>query len=174
VVVARLSPEKDIATLLGAVALAAREHPPLRLEIAGDGPLRAELEAEASALGIADRVTFLGEVGDVPALLWRASLLALSSRTEGIALTLLEAMARGLPVVATAVGGNPEVVEDGRTGLLVPPGDSQALARAIVELIGDPERALRMGRDGRLRVERAFDARRMVADYEALYLDSPP
>lgn len=171
VAVARLSPEKDLGCLLRAAALAIRDFPSLRLEIAGDGPCRPELERLVGELGLAGRARFLGEVRDVPAMLARASLFALSSLTEGIPVTLLEAMARGLPVVATRVGGNAEVVADGETGLLVPAQDPPALARALLRLLRDPEEAHRMGLSGRRRVTERFDVRRMVAEYESLYLE---
>jgi glycosyltransferase involved in cell wall biosynthesis len=170
--VARLAPEKDVGTLLDAVALLGPRCPDFRLEIAGDGPCRAELEKRAQPLG--DRVRFLGVVHDVPALLSRARLFVLSSITEGISLTLLEAMARGLPIVATCVGGNPEVVSDGETGLLVPPRDPAALADALAHCWTRPESCARMGVAGRLRVEQRFDIRRMVAAYERLYTDPSP
>jgi glycosyltransferase involved in cell wall biosynthesis len=96
--------------------------------------------------------------------------MVLPSLSEGISLTLLEAMARGLPVVATRVGGNPEVVDDGVTGHLVPARDAGTLAGAVCALWGDGDRSAEMGRAGRARVERLFDVRRMVADYESLYL----
>jgi glycosyltransferase involved in cell wall biosynthesis len=169
VTVARLSPEKDIATLVRAADLVRRQQPGFRLEVAGDGPCLPELQALVDALALEGHVHFLGQVNDVPALLARASLFVLPSLTEGISLTLLEAAARGLPVVATRVGGNPEVVEDSLTGLLVPPGRPEELAAAILRLLGDPESARAMGRAGRERVEEHFDVRRMVAGYEALY-----
>jgi glycosyltransferase involved in cell wall biosynthesis len=169
VTVGRLSPEKDVATLVKAVALVVREQPAFRLEIAGDGPCMADLRRLATSLGLGDHVRFLGQVADIPSLLGRASLLTLSSVTEGISLTLLEGMARGLPVVATCVGGNPEVVVDERTGLLVPPKSPELLARAILRLRSSHDEAHRMGAEGRRRVEQFFDVRRMVADYEALY-----
>jgi glycosyltransferase involved in cell wall biosynthesis len=172
VAVARLSPEKDLANLVRAVALAAWDEPGLRLEIAGDGPCLPELEELVAELGVDERITFLGEIRDVPALLARASLFVLPSRSEGIPLTLLEAMARGLPAVATRVGGIPEVVVDGETGLLVPSGDPVALAQAIRRIRHDPGRGLRMGQAGRQHVEQHFDIRRMVGDYEALYRES--
>jgi glycosyltransferase involved in cell wall biosynthesis len=169
VTVARLSPEKDIATLLRAAAIAREEHHGLRLEIAGDGACLPSLQTVTRELGLGEQVRFLGRVRDVPAVLGRASLFVLPSLTEGVSLTLLEAMARGLPVVATRVGGNPEVVVEGETGLLVPPGSPPELARAMLRLQRDPDRSRRMGLAGRKRVERHFDIRRMVADYEALY-----
>jgi glycosyltransferase involved in cell wall biosynthesis len=167
--VARLSPEKDLRTLLRAAALAARDFPGLRLEIAGDGRCLVGLRWLAGELGLGERVTFLGEVRDVPALLARAALFVLPSRTEGISLTLLEAMARGLPLVTTRVGGNPEVVADGETGLLVPPGQPHELAAAMLSLLRDPDRGRRMGLAGRRRVEAHFEIRQMVARYEELY-----
>jgi glycosyltransferase involved in cell wall biosynthesis len=169
VIVARLAPEKDIPTLLEAVARVVRVRPDFTLEIAGDGPCRADLERRAGELGLGGQVRFLGQVRDVPALLARARLFVLSSRTEGISLTLLEAMARGLPVIATRVGGNVEVVAEGETGLLVPPGSPEELAAALLRLRGDGAACSRLGRAGRQRVEEFFDVRRMVADYEALY-----
>jgi glycosyltransferase involved in cell wall biosynthesis len=132
------------------------------------------MERLAASLGLEDSVKFLGTVSDVPALLARARLFVLSSITEGISLTLLEAMARGLPIAATRVGGNPEVVADGETGLLVPPGGSEALASAVSRLWTSPEMCARMGVAGRHRAEARFDVRRMVAEYERLYLCESP
>jgi glycosyltransferase involved in cell wall biosynthesis len=168
VVVARLTAEKDVQNLLRAVPQVARVLPQFRVEIAGDGPCRAALERLGAELGVAERVRFLGEVRDVPALLARARLFVLPSQTEGISLTILEAMASGLPVVATRVGGSPEVVEGG-TGVLVPPRDPEALAHAIVRVAGNPDEALLMGRAARRRVEAHFDVRKMVEQYAALY-----
>ncbi|MGA2700254.1 MAG: glycosyltransferase [Isosphaeraceae bacterium] len=167
--VARLSPEKDVANLVRAAAMALERAPDLRVEVAGGGPCREELGRLAAELGVADRIAFLGEVRDVPAVLARARMFVLPSRSEGIPLTVLEAMARGLPVVATRVGGLPEVVEEGVTGLLVPPADPAALAAAMVELWCDPDRRDRLGHAGRRRAEECFDIRRMVAQYESLY-----
>jgi glycosyltransferase involved in cell wall biosynthesis len=167
--VARLSPEKDLGTLLKAAALAAARDPSFRLEIAGGGPCLADLRRQAEELRLGERVRFLGEVRDVPALLGRARLFALSSISEGVSLTLLEAMGRGLPCVATRVGGNPEVVADGETGALVPPRDPAALADAMLHLWNAPEEARRLGLAGRRRVLEHFDVRRMAARYEALY-----
>jgi sugar transferase (PEP-CTERM/EpsH1 system associated) len=171
VAVARLSPEKDLANLVRAAAIAGREDPKLRVEAAGDGPCRAELVHLVGELGLEGRVSFLGEVRDVAGLLTRSAIFVLPSRSEGISLTLLEAMACGLPIVATRVGGTPEVVIDGQTGLLVPPRDPAALAHAVLQLRRDPDGARRMGEAGRRRVERDFGIHRMVGDYLALYLE---
>jgi len=171
VTVARLSPEKDVANLIRATAIAAREEDNLRVEVAGGGSCLEDLKGLAAELDVAERVTFLGEVRDIPALLGRARIFVLPSLSEGIPLTVLEAMARGLPVVATRVGGLPEVVIDGETGLLVPAADPPALAEAVLALWRDPDAAGRMGNAGRRRAEERFDVRRMVSQYEALYLE---
>jgi len=169
VMVSRLRPEKDIETLLRAASLVVREYPSFRLEIAGDGLLLGDLRCLAEKLGLEGKVRFLGEVQDIPALLAQASLFVLPSLTEGLSLTLLEAMARGLPVVATRVGGNPEVVVDGTTGLLVKAADAEELAAAMLRLLRTPEEGHRMGLAGRKRIEEYFDVRRMIADYQNLY-----
>lgn len=169
VLVARLCPEKDVPTLLDAVALAVSRRPDFRLQIAGDGICLPELRRRAAELNLDGHVAFLGMVDDVPALLAGARLLVLSSISEGVSLTLLEAMACGLPVIATRVGGTPEVVADGATGLLVPPRDPSALAAALLELYADVGRCRRLGEVGRRRVEESFDVRRMVARYERMY-----
>jgi glycosyltransferase involved in cell wall biosynthesis len=170
VVVARLSPEKDIATLLRATSLVAAEEPGFRLEVAGDGPCLGDLKALATELNLNERVTFLGLVSDVAAMLKQARLFVLPSLSEGVSLTILEAMARGLPVAATAVGGTPEVVHDGATGLLVEPARPDEMARALLRLWRDPRTGQAFGLAGRRRVEQDFDVRTMVRRYEELYL----
>lgn len=169
VMVARLSPEKDAESLVRAAALAARQLPAFRLEVAGDGPCLPALKQLAAGLGLENHVKFLGEVRDVPALLARASLFVLPSVSEGVSLTLLEAMARGLPVVATRVGGTPEVVADGETGFLVPPSCPEALAERMVFVLRFPELGRHLGLAGRRRVEEHFSATGMLRQYEALY-----
>jgi glycosyltransferase involved in cell wall biosynthesis len=136
--------------------------------IVGDGPLRAALEAHAAALG-AGRVRFTGTVADVRPLLAAMDVFVLPSWAEGMSNALMEAMAAGRPVVATAVGGNTEVVSDGKTGVLVPPGDPGAIARAVSDLLRDPERAMRLGTAARDDVTRRFEARARVAELERLY-----
>jgi glycosyltransferase involved in cell wall biosynthesis len=167
--VGRLSPEKDVTTLLKAAALVVERHPSFRLQIAGAGPCGVELAALAGSLGLMDRVEFLGDVSDVPALLARASLFVLPSVTEGLPLTVLEAMACGLPVVATRVGGTPEAVADGVSGLLVPPREPGLLAGAILRVHGDAGFAAQMGLAGHQRAKAQFDVRTMVSRYESLY-----
>jgi glycosyltransferase involved in cell wall biosynthesis len=174
ITVARLSPEKDLAFLLRAVVHLLEPLSEFRLEIAGEGPCKAKLLQMAQSLGIADRVVFLGERFDIPELLSRARLYVLASRTEGVSLTLLEAMSRGLPVVATCVGGTAEIVVHGKTGLLVSSRDAAALARAIQQVWSNAGLASSLGLAGRRRVENEFDIDRAVAQYETLYLEGLP
>jgi glycosyltransferase involved in cell wall biosynthesis len=155
-------------------ALARMEHPDARLQLAGDdieqgGAYRSLLERQASERGVADRVAFLGYRADVPALIAAASVVVLPSWIEGLPLVLLEAMAAGVPVVATAVGGTPELVVDGDTGLLVPPRDPGALASALDSLLADPARAEALGAAGRRRAEESFDADTAASQILRLY-----
>lgn len=172
--VGRLSPEKDLETLLKAGAAVSRRDPSFRLVIAGEGPCKASLESFAGELGIREHVRFLGAVSSVPALLRTAGVFVLSSLSEGLPVTVLEAMATGLPVVATAVGGTPEAVEHGMSGLLVAKGDDAALAGALEKVMNDSDRAREMGKAGRRRVEAEFSAGVMVHRYEALYRELAP
>lgn len=168
--VARLNIIKDQESLLRAARIVCDAAPDFRLELIGDGPKRAELEALHGELKLGDRVRFAGFRDDVQRILSESDLFILSSISEGISITLLEAMAAGLPVVATDVGGNPEIVVDGETGLLAPARSPEKLAAAILELIHDPERASRMGQAGRRRVEEEFDVRRVARKYEDIYV----
>jgi len=168
VCVARLSPEKNHACLLRAFALVLREHA-ARLILAGSGPLQEDLKSMAHELGIDQKVEFLGDRRDVPQVLANASLFALASRTEGVSLTLLEAMAARLPVVCTRVGGNPEVVAEGETGFLVASDDHGALAGRLLELLCNGVLRRDMGDRGHERVLQRYDVRKTVAAYEALY-----
>ena len=167
--VGRLSPKKGQATLLEAAALVLRRRPDAAFVLAGDGPQRAELGAHAERLGLNGQLRFLGLLEDPVPLLARMSVFVLPSHMEGMSNALLEAMAAGRPVVATDVGGNREVVLDGVTGLLVPPRDSGRLAAALLALLEDPARAVRMGAAGRARVHAHFSAATMTRRLEDLY-----
>ena len=146
--------------------------PGARFVLVGDGPERAALARQAHNLGIADRVALRGLVAQGADVLSEMSVFALPSHVEGMSNALLEAMAAGLPVVATDVGGNGEVMVAGETGLLVPPRDPDALAEALVLLLKDPERARAMGAAGRARVEQSFTVEQMVARLQTLYTSS--
>lgn len=168
ITVARLASQKGIRYLVEAAALFPPEHRPFFL-VVGDGPLRGELVRQAATLGVNKHLFFTGSRNDLPQLLNAADLLVLPSLTEGLGLVLLEAMAASLPVVATRVGGIPEVVVDGETGILVPPRDPAALAQAIEILLANPERARAMGAAGRERVRRFFTVEKMARSVMALY-----
>ena len=168
-IVGRLVPQKGIPVLLEAARTVLRSHPRARFTLAGDGPLRLELEAQAKRLGISQQVRFLGTVRDTPELLARCDLFVLPSLWEGMPLSLLEAMAAGRPAVATAVSGSAELILDEETGLLVPPGDAAALAAAMARLLEDPATAEAMGTRARDRVRREFSLERMVESTHTLY-----
>ena len=168
--VARLDPVKDLGVAIRAIAEVRRSVPHALLAIAGDGPERAHLDAVVAEAGAADAVRWIGYTPEARRLLGGCDVYVNTSVSEGISLTILEAMAAGIPVVATRVGGTPEVVEAGRTGLLVPARSAGAVAEAIVQLGHDPERREVMGHAGRERVERAFSIDRMVEDYAREYV----
>lgn len=173
-IVGGIRPVKDHATLVRAVAQVVTLRPLTRLLIVGTdygAGLKEELARLAATLGIREAVRFAGIRHDTPELLALSDVYVNSSVSEGMSNTILEAMATGKPVVATAVGGNSELVADGETGLLVPAGDPTGLARGIEQVLSDAELATRMGRAGRARVERRHRMERMVAEYENLYLD---
>lgn len=167
--VGRLNPVKDQAMLLEAFARVHAGMPNAALVLVGDGPERGDLEARAAALGIAHRVRLLGDRSDVSGLLRGFDVFALSSRSEGYSIALLEACAAGLPIVATDVGGNGEIVVEGRNGRLVPPGDPAAFAQGVAMLLADPHLAARMGAAGHAWAAAHGSLRAMAARYEALY-----
>jgi glycosyltransferase involved in cell wall biosynthesis len=167
--VARLQPEKGIDVFLRAAAAVAARVPAARFLVVGDGPLRDELPALAAELGIADRVRFLGHRPDARAIIARLDVLAVSSITDGSPLVNLEAMAAGTPIVASACGGIPDQIRDGRDGLLVAPGDAAALARGLLRLVEEPELARRLGAAARRRAEMRFSYEAMLARVEACY-----
>jgi len=168
-IIARLIPQKGHTYLLTAFAKVIEALPEARLLVVGDGYLRGDLERQARELRITRRVTFTGWRDDIPRIMADLNLLILPSLWEGFGLVLLEAMMMGKPVVASRVSAIPEIVEDGVTGLLVPPRDPEALAEAIIALLQDRERAEAMGQAGRERVERYFTVERMVQQTKALY-----
>jgi glycosyltransferase involved in cell wall biosynthesis len=170
VMVACLREEKRIDVLLDAAPLILARHPEAEILIVGDGDCRDELEARARSNQVADRVRFLGHRDDVPAVLAGADLFVLPSRSEAFPNAIVEAMMSGLPVVASSVGGIPELVEEGRTGRLVPPGDPVHLAAAVIEILNHPDRATHMGQTARRRIEEQYSFDRMVHQFEALYL----
>jgi glycosyltransferase involved in cell wall biosynthesis len=137
--------------------------------LVGEGPERSEFERRVAAEGFHASVRFAGSRRDVPAILALTDIVAHPSLQEGFSNAILEAMAAGRPVVATAVGGNVEAVKDGETGILVPPRNAEALAGAIVALAADPKRAREMGEAGRNRVTRCFSVERMIRNYETAY-----
>jgi glycosyltransferase involved in cell wall biosynthesis len=167
VMIGRFSPQKDHAGLLHALAPLGNLH--WRLWLIGGGPDQAAAIALARDLRLGDRVQFLGERDDARAFLERADIFALASHWEGLPYSVLEAMSAGLPVIASAVGGVPEAVIDGETGILVPREDTAALRNALASLISDPERRHRLGTAARQRYESAFRFERMLSDTLAIY-----
>lgn len=169
--VGRLVPVKDHVGLVDAIALLAREGLRPMAVIAGDGPLRTAIQERVSALGIERDVRLVGHRADIETVLAALDIFVLTSRSEGLNNTILEAMAAGLPVVATRVGGADEMVIDGATGLLVPPESPEKIAGALRRLLTDAATRLAMGKAGRARAEMDFDLARTVLKYERLYIE---
>ena len=172
--VARHHPVKDQASLIEGFRAVAGARPDVDLLMVGDGPLRGRFEALVVELGLAGRVHFLGVRDDVPDLLRAVDVFALTSLSEAASLTLMEAMASGLPVVVTDVGGNPELVRDGVEGRLVPRGDRRAIGSALLEVLDDPTLASAMGRAGRASADRRFRLARTIEDYLDLFRQVRP
>lgn len=169
--VARFTPQKDHRTLLAAIPVVLARQPRARFAWVGTGPLAGRLRWAARAAGVGRSVRLLGSRDDVPDLLAAADLFVLPSRFEGLPLALIEAMATGLPVVATRVCGTEEAVEHGRTGLLAESRDPESLARAILAVLTSLDRGAALGAAGRERAAQAFGADRMVRQTLALYRD---
>jgi glycosyltransferase involved in cell wall biosynthesis len=167
--IARMVPDKDHDTLIRAFQRVAATHPEAELWLVGDGPRKEAVSQLAQKLLPAGKVKFLPGQTDLRPVLHQACLLVLSSVYEALPNVVLEAMAAGLPVVATSVGGLPEVVSPGETGFLVPPGDAGALAAALDNVLAAPERRLALGRAGRARVERDFSFAAMVRRHERVF-----
>jgi glycosyltransferase involved in cell wall biosynthesis len=169
VCVARLSYEKGIDILLQAWNLVHREAPQARLLIVGDGPLQSQLLGITRALGLSQSITFTGAQRDIPAQLYRGSFAVSPSRWEGMPNAVLEAMACGIPCVATRVSGSEDIIQHGKNGLLVEVGDYQAMAQAILTMLRDRERTRRCGQAARLRIEQAYSLDHITDMYVALY-----
>ncbi len=168
-IMARLFPQKDHATFLKAAAIINRSLPETRFALVGDGPLRGELENLSQQLGLASKVVFFGEQEKVGDFLSAFDVAVLTSESEGCSNSLLETMALGKPVVANDVGGNRELVQHGVDGLLVPFGDAEAAADAILSLLLDSERAGAMGRVAKEKITTQFSLEKMVRQYQSLY-----
>ncbi len=171
-IVARLDPIKNHAMLLRACQQLVKTVPNAYLLIVGDGPERAKLEELTASLGIAAHVKFLGARQDISELLQTFDVFALSSFSEGTSVTLLEAMGVGVPIVATNVGGNPEVVSDGETGFLVESDNADDMANKLLQLLQDNALRQRMGNAGKQRVHALFSIEKMVQAYVDLYLNA--
>jgi glycosyltransferase involved in cell wall biosynthesis len=172
--VAALTGHKDHGTLLEAAAIVKDRLPTARFVIVGEGELRPRLEEKTRALGLQAHVLFTGFRHDVDRLLAAFTVFCLSSHMEGLGTSLLDAMALGRPVVATAAGGIPEAVEDGVSGRVVPARNPAALADALLEVLGSPDLQRQMGAAGRARFERSFTADRMVEGTLAVYAEHEP
>jgi glycosyltransferase involved in cell wall biosynthesis len=170
--VGRLIPIKGHIVLLRAFAAARREVPELELDVAGRGPLEPALRALARELGVADAVRFLGHVTPIQGAIERAAVVVVPSMGEGFGMVALEAMERARPVVAASIGGLGEIVRDGVTGLLVPPGEAEPLAAAIVRVASDPELGRKMGAAGRERALARFLQSFCTERTELLYEDA--
>jgi len=172
--VGRLVEQKDYPTQIRAFALAARVEPRLRMALAGEGPLRAEIEALLRELGIADRVVFLGHWTRVPELLRAVDVFVLASKFEPYGVALLEAKSAGRAIVATSVNEIPTLIRDGTTGLLVPPGSPEPMAAAFVRLAQDPDLRGRLAENALAESRQKHSIDAVAAAYQALYDDSPP
>ena len=168
-IVANLRPVKGLDVFLRAAMLIHAAHPDTVFAIAGEGDLRPELERQTQALGLADRVEFLGLVQDIPAFLKTLDIAVLSSRAEGMSNALLEYMAAGRPIVATAVGGNVKLIRDGLDGLLVPPDNPEQLAEAIDHLLREPVLATQMGQSAYHSVREQFSWKSVARKYEMFW-----
>ena len=168
-IVAKLSAVKGHEHFLAAAAEISRARDDVRFLVVGDGPRRADLEGTAAVLAISDRVRFVGARDDVPALLRLMDVFVLSSVSEGSPNAVMEAMAAGVPVVASDVGGLRAMIADGVSGILVPPGESAPLAKEVLGLLADPARASAMGRAGQALACERHDIGRVVENVQAVF-----
>jgi glycosyltransferase involved in cell wall biosynthesis len=169
-VVANLRPVKGLDNFVRAASVLAAAHPDVTFHIAGEGPLRPDLKRLVTECGLGERIVLEGLLADVPGFLAGLDLAVLPSRSEGMSNALLEYMAAGKAIVATSVGGNPRLIDDGVHGLLVPPDDPSALTAAIGRLLSDADLAVQLGQAARRRVEERYSREAMVRRFEMFYL----
>lgn len=167
--VASLTPEKGHSYLMDAAREVIQKHPEARFLIVGDGPQRQSLEETTDRLGLSGKVIFTGSRRDIPEILSLLDAFVLPSLKEGLPIALLEAMAAMVPVIATKVGAVPKLIEDGMSGILIPPKDSQAISNAIMEVLSDKQSSLKMARKGFERVRDNYSSKQMAEKYMAIY-----
>ena len=167
--IARLVEVKDHSNLIKAFSLLGRKVLQTKLVIVGDGPLKDSLKLKVKSLRLEDRVKFLSERQDISELLNVFDVFVLSSKNEGLSLTLLEAMAVKKPVVATSVGGNKEIIKNGKDGYLIPSEHPQRLAEAILDIAKNPRRAERIANSAYQKVKTRYNLEKMVAEYQRVY-----
>jgi glycosyltransferase involved in cell wall biosynthesis len=160
---------KRIDLFIRAAAVVARRYPDIRWHIIGDGHLRGGLEMLAAGLGVRDKLVFSGRVTDVAGYLGRLQVGVVCSDSEGLSNALIEYMFRGVVSIATAVGGNPELIRDGETGVLVPPGDADALAAALVRVIESPGLRQRLARAARAEIDQSCSWQRCLTEHDGIY-----
>lgn len=168
-IIARLCDYKNHNNLIQSLAIANKKESRITLLIVGDGPMREELGILAERLGVKDKIIFTGVRHDIPDILDAVEMVALCSYYEGTSITILEAMAARLPVIASRIAGNPDVVMDQETGILVSPDDPDEIAEAIIRLSGSAELRSQMGQAGYRRCMKHYSVERMVEEYESLY-----
>jgi len=167
--VARLDPVKDLISLLKGYKIAQKCKPNISLIIVGNGPCMEQIKKYANKFKFKNKIVFTGMRNDIPKLLKLMDIYVQTSLYEGMSNTILEAMAAGLPVIATSVGGNNEIVINKKTGILIPPKNLEALSKAIICLYVDPEKRKEYGKHGHLRVKHSFSMEKMVTSYQDLY-----
>ncbi len=167
--IARMVPLKNHRFLISIFKQLVRDHPELKLILVGDGPIRHELKAYSESLGLSNSAIFLGERKDVAALLSIFDLFILPSLTEGISITLIEALAARIPVIASDVGGNSEIIENGKTGLLMPLDQTQSWIKAIRSLVESEEKRISLLGNAKTEVTKRFSLGRMIENYQKVY-----
>lgn len=172
--IARMSPEKDQESLFMAMKIVLHDHPHARLLMVGTGPLENKLKRLAIELDMEGNIEFVGEVEKISDILAKIDIVVLTSLTEGLPISILEALSFGIPVVATSVGDIPEIISDRTTGCLVPPKDPEGLANAINFMLSNYDAAMEMGQNGKKLVREKFSAKQMANETEKVYLSLFP